>query len=137
VAGVWGGGVPRPAIAQHVASVALTFVAVIIGWALFRANSVDGRLKMLCSMFGCPATRGDHRPWHDWALLLTATAAVWLLPNSFEIFRRNRPSSTRFPARPTVWEWRPTLGVAAITASCAALALMPARPTLSFLYFQF
>src|SRR5262249_10082038 len=74
----------------------------------------------------------------DWAKLAAALGCVWFLPNSYEIFARYRPAlgSVTRPNRRRI-EWRPRLVWAMASAACLAMTMMPARPVLSFLYFQF
>ena len=83
----------------------------------------------------------------EWAKVIVLLAAVWLLPNTVQLMRRalllsdenTRRHLAEDGPRPA-WRrlaWRPSLGWAAFAALCLALALMPMRPRIEFLYFQF
>lgn len=130
---------------------ALTFVAVMISWVLFRAESIASALRLLWSMSGLqgvsvdtktlvlpPGTWIDALPWIA-ALLLTAL----LLPNTQQIMRRFRPALDATDEPPggllQALTWKPT-ALWALALACLALASVSCvilqRQT-EFLYFQF
>jgi len=110
---------PQPAILRG-ASVALTFLAVVVGWVFFRAATFEAASSLLQSMFGARgvalpvewgAALGSAAPWlsrlgvhfsgplpHQlfpltaflWLALLQVT--VWVLPNAIELCRAYRPA---------------------------------------------
>jgi alginate O-acetyltransferase complex protein AlgI len=116
-----------------VARRALTFLLVVVGWVLFRAQSLGQAGTMLHSMF-VPSGFGVSDAvaaslTHERVLLLALALLVVLLPGSFVLGRvldsgRGRPAVlTRF-------------AVMAVAAPCAAV--IAAAGTFSpFLYYQF
>ncbi len=128
----------------------ITMVAVILAWVFFRAETLDGALIMLHSMFGL--SQGlSFTPWQDiipdadWVLyaLLAMTAIVILLPNSIEFTRNYQPvlNTAKELGRPVLrflWSPRPAWGL-----GLAALFLVSIIQTYrlndltEFIYFNF
>lgn len=112
------GWVPR----SHVLSVAITFVAVVVGWVLFRATTFGEAWRMLGGMAGLyglgggPAAAADpvKLGWLAGALLV-----AFLAPNSWEL---------RYP--------RSRVAAVAAAAVLVICMLRFAAPS-PFLYFQF
>ena len=102
----------------RIAFMALTFLAVLAGWVLFRAQDLPSALLMLQAMAGfspeaaAPLLRDLHEP----ILALTALAMiVWLSPNTQEIAERfesaDEPTTIRSPVvfgRSRQFVWRPS-----------------------------
>jgi alginate O-acetyltransferase complex protein AlgI len=130
-----------PSRAGTALSVLATFIAVVFGWVMFRAESVSSAVLMMTSMLdiGTPAAANTFRPGIlEWVQLGTVLAAAWLLPNSLQIFRSVTPALGDIPPlRPAWLGWKPTAAWAAAIACAAAMTLLPNRAPLSFLYFQF
>ncbi|MCW1883180.1 MBOAT family protein [Luteolibacter flavescens] len=132
-----------------VPAVALTFLAVLIGWVFFRAHDFESAGRMLASMFGLHGFGG----WPDKAARVVASAeplklipvliGVWLLPNTQEIFARYRPAlrvaGAPYPAGGTRrwWQWRPSKAFAAATLLMAIATGLQFDKVSEFIYFQF
>jgi len=142
---------------------ALTFLAVIVGWTLFRAPSLPVAGSLLGSLFGgsgleIPAGWLAKLPWltslgvtgrSEWlvfsgpgqiAALGLLLAAVLCLPNALQITAgaftpSNNASLPTAPA--TRLCWCPNLRWAVLTGVMAALALLHLGKLSEFLYFQF
>jgi len=131
-------------------AVALTFVAVLVGWVFFRAHDFESATRMLSSMFGLHGFSG----WPDKATRVVASAeplkwlvpaliGVWLLPNTQEIFARYRPAlrvaGAPYPAGGTRrwWHWRPTKTFVAATVVLAIVTGLQFDKVSEFIYFQF
>jgi alginate O-acetyltransferase complex protein AlgI len=119
----------------------VTFLAVVVGWVLFRAATLEGAGRMLLAMAGLSgAGSGPGAPDPAAALLLLASLAICLgLPNTWEwalapaeAGRARRPGGAL--PRPA---FRPTLGYAAALAGLFALATLGLSGESEFLYFQF
>jgi alginate O-acetyltransferase complex protein AlgI len=98
----------------------VTFLLVVVGWVLFRAETVDKALGIYERMFTWePGTVSAG--WGLPAMLAVAAAIAHLAPNSFALRH----------------EWRApvAVGMAALFAAC--LALMYSGTPSPFLYFQF
>ena len=126
----------------------LTFLAVVVAWVLFRAESLDGATNVLAGMIGA---HGLHMPsvlaelkwdeaYRQIALLLVI---VWLAPNTVEVFATGTPSPSassadagpppgRFSLR-----WRPNRRCAYTIALIAVAALANMTEISEFLYFRF
>jgi alginate O-acetyltransferase complex protein AlgI len=122
-------------------AIAATFTTVVFGWVLFRSDSIAAAATMFESLFDVgPAELTDkYTPQlAEWAELVAVLASIWLLPNSYQIFASVNPALGEIPAARLSWtRWQPTAIWAVIIASCLAMTMMPNRPPLSFLYFQF
>jgi D-alanyl-lipoteichoic acid acyltransferase DltB (MBOAT superfamily) len=137
-----------PALPKPLA-IAVTFLAVLVGWVYFRADDFASANRMLASMAGLNGFDG----WPDKAArvvasaeplkLLPALIGVWLFPNTQEIFARYRPAlrvkGAPFPAAGTRrwWQWRPTPAFAAATVLLAVATGLQFDKVSEFIYFQF
>jgi alginate O-acetyltransferase complex protein AlgI len=113
------GWVPR----SRPLSVAITFLAVVVGWVLFRARSIAEAGMMLATMFGLRQAEGGFLNMIDspgtLLVLGSGLAIAFLAPNSWQL---------RFP--------RTKLAAAMIAALLFACLLRFAEPA-PFVYFQF
>jgi alginate O-acetyltransferase complex protein AlgI len=118
--------------------VLITFLAVVVGWVFFRADSLVSASIMLKSLFMLgPAKVDAFSPAAiDWAKIVTALIIVWGLPNTYQVFATAQPALGDLP-RATWLAWQPTVFWAALIGSAAAIAMLPSKEPLAFLYFQF
>jgi alginate O-acetyltransferase complex protein AlgI len=106
------------------------FFAVTIAWVFFRADSIAAAFAMLCGMSGMTMS------W-----LAACFIVAWVLPNTYQIFARFRPTLPVRPevagAEPRLLAWRPN-AVGAVTSgvvfACCVLTINKFSP---FLYFRF
>jgi D-alanyl-lipoteichoic acid acyltransferase DltB (MBOAT superfamily) len=143
---------------------AVTFVAVVAAWVVFRSNSLDTAAAILQAMAGVnglvlpdvwlvrwgyfgewlaragvafgpnPALAGTGVVHWIWILL----AVVWLAPNTQQIMAASRPA-LGIPGDSTAarWQWRPAAWSAAAVAVMALTAIVNLNRHSEFLYFQF
>ena len=142
----------------------VTFIAVVIGWVLFRAADLAAALAMLKAMAGFNGwvlpdfwlpKWGAAGQWlaahgvrfgdtHDlvgggvmnwiWILLLV----VWCAPNTQQLLAGYRPALALFAERYEGWlAWRPTPLYAMLAAALALFAIFNLHKQSEFLYFQF
>lgn len=142
----------------------VTFLAVVAGWVLFRADSLDSALAILRAMAGgngltvpdvwlvrwgafgawlvqegvaFGATPGLPRTGvvhWIWILLLV----VWLAPNTQQIMAAARPALGVPPESVAPrWQWRPAVLSAAAVAVMAFAVVINLNRHSEFLYFQF
>ena len=119
----------------------LTFVAVVIAWVFFRADSFVGAIRLLQAM-----ARPDLASWAgvkwEWrhALLVAAGLIAFLMPTTQEVFRRYSPGilpdwCARLPA--SFIEWRYSYWWLVATAALAAFACFYESDFPQFLYWNF
>jgi alginate O-acetyltransferase complex protein AlgI len=144
-------------------SVAITFLAVVVAWVLFRAASLAAAIEMLAGMAGIhgislPPSLESHLSALSslgvqftgafpltgllvvkvsvW--LVVGLAIVWLLPNTYQWVygagNENRPSSICLFDR---FSWRPVRTFAVIVGAALALSVILISRESQFLYFQF
>jgi hypothetical protein len=143
----------------------ITFVAVVIGWVIFRADSLATAQTMLSGMAGF---NGSALPDHwlaKWGALgawlsahgvtfndtrgmvtagliywlIALLLVVWLAPNTQQIMRRAKPvldTLTDSDAH-RGWHWRPAPWLAAPLAVLALAVVVNLHKKSEFLYFQF
>ena len=123
--------------------IALTFFCLNLTWVVFRAQSVEGALRIYAAMFAAPlAATGDaggllgffphhyFRDWTDFALLVLSALIIWGLPCSHEITSRrlDSPCWLRFSLT-RIW-------AVSLTLLSVVTLLFLTRKS-AFLYFQF
>jgi len=148
----------------HAAGVAITFVAVLFAWTLFRAPSLPVAVTMLAGMVGlhgislpaalAPAfgpiastlaahgvafTLGGGAQFvSTWAWIVVLLPIVFLAPNTQEIMARFEPAlgfrGERLPVRLL---WRPTRNWAFASGVLAAVGVLALTHHSEFIYFQF
>ncbi|MDH4152010.1 MAG: MBOAT family protein [Betaproteobacteria bacterium] len=143
----------------------ITFVAVVAGWVVFRAESVPAATNMLSGMAGLNgftlpdvwlAKLGSFGQWLaqqgatfndtrglvrngliNWIIILLAI--VWLAPNTQQIMSRYRPAlgvPVETPYRGWLL-WRPSAWLALPVAVLAVICVVNLHKQSEFLYFQF
>jgi alginate O-acetyltransferase complex protein AlgI len=146
-------GAPRAgaqsSAARHALAVAGTFLVVVAGWVLFRAESFTAALKLYAAMAGSNGlglakySANDLARWdHGFGFIVAGALIVWCLPNSQQFMRRHRP--TLEPPEPADEEARPrwlvhsfTLGWCVLMGVLAAYAIIGISRGGEFLYFNF
>ncbi|HSP79889.1 MAG TPA: MBOAT family O-acyltransferase, partial [Myxococcaceae bacterium] len=138
-------------------AVGATFVAVVVAWVFFRAETLEGALGVLKGMAGLS---GEARSglafravWNDdlsgffraatkTALLLVALPVVFLSPGLHRWMGPYNPALVGdsekprpFPATP--WSWRPSPGWVLSCAAMAAVALLRLSEVSEFIYYNF
>src|SRR5215207_11175614 len=73
--------------AARIAGHAVTLLAVIVGWVIFRADSLPKALRMLSAMTGAAASVVIATARFDWLAVAVAAAIALFAPNTNELFR--------------------------------------------------
>jgi len=142
----------------------VTFAAVVVGWVLFRADSLESAGAILRAMAGLNgfvlpdvwlARWGGFGQWLAgqgvtfdatpalartgvvhwiWILLLV----VWFAPNTQQIMAAAKPAlGVPADAAAARWPWRASAATAALTAAMAIAVIFNLHRHSEFLYFQF
>ena len=118
--------------------VAFTFVCLDLAWVIFRADSLEGALRIYRLMFSPDAAgwqaglvNGHIRGWLPCAVLALCACIVFLLPNSHEQLLGQRNGRRVWPAFSPGGAWAAYL---ALMASASALLC---GGDAAFLYFRF
>jgi alginate O-acetyltransferase complex protein AlgI len=124
----------------------LTFLAVLAGWILFRAASLSDAVAVINAMVGGNGLRLPELPqslpavWRaSWLPLELAALflALWLLPNTQELFAKYHPILGKVRPAWAVVCWRPNWAWAFVTIVLWVAAIMALTAPTRFLYFQF
>ena len=143
----------------------ITFTAVVVGWVIFRADSVSTATVILRGMAGLNGFAlpdywlvrwGDTGAWLaaqgvsfadtrglvragliNWLVILLVI--VWFAPNTQQIMRRAQPALGVPAARDAArWmQWRPAAWLAVPLAALALVVVVNLHKKSEFLYFQF
>jgi len=143
-----------PAPVATLAGRVLTFLAVVVAWVFFRAESFSGAGNILAGMTGL-STVYEPRLWDGvtaqtapiWAAMICLAIIVFLLPNSIEFTERYNPVlglkkflRDRRPEGFLPLRWQPTTGWAAAISLLFAVALVQTyrlAELTEFIYFNF
>lgn len=115
----------------------LTFLAVVIAWVFFRAESLSGAESMLVSMLYLVDTGKTGDP-----VFLHASATIWigalllivlLMPNSQQYVHLTQDKKTKI----TWISWNPTFWLALVFATIFIFTLARMTKVSEFIYYQF
>jgi D-alanyl-lipoteichoic acid acyltransferase DltB (MBOAT superfamily) len=157
-----GHAVSHPTAAGRWFGRVLTFLAVVVGWVFFRAESFEAAIAMLRGMIGLNGVVlpqayqqalgglaalgvgfGKSAYSGAWPWLALLLAVVWLAPNTLDLVRRYRPALNRFPGglaprAGRLWlAWRPTRAWMVVILILLLTSLLNMAEVSEFLYFQF
>jgi alginate O-acetyltransferase complex protein AlgI len=119
---------PAPPV---VASVALTYLCVLVGSVFFRTTTIGGAGAMLAGMtglHGMGVARPDIHAVADVLWLASLYAIVWFAPTTRQWMQ---------PAATARFGWRPSPRWAVVMGCAATLGVLAAGGTGEFLYFRF
>jgi len=119
---------------------ALTFLAVLFAWVVFRATDLPSALQLWGSMLGWTPALSLETRWMDWFAPLLLFGLAWFAPNTQEIMRLYRPGLGSEMAAAARIAWRPSLTAAFVVCALLAPALylvVFSDRVSHFLYFQF
>jgi alginate O-acetyltransferase complex protein AlgI len=124
----------------------VTFLAVVAGWVVFRADTLASAGRVLAGMSGIAGTAARLVPLHwneAYERIALGLLIVWLAPNTQQIMGRYAPSlpidralwRTRLPG--FVVHWRQSVPWAYASAAVACVGLLWLGRITEFLYFRF
>jgi alginate O-acetyltransferase complex protein AlgI len=119
----------RSNLATRLSGQAITFVAVVVAWVLFRATNLGTAWLMLRSMSGFGINSTSQAVISNALLIPPLLAVVWFAPNSLQVIAH------LFPDKPR--SYGPPLGWAVIFGALLAICLASMTRVTEFLYFQF
>ena len=145
-------------LVYRLAAWGLTFLAVVLAWVFFRAETLDSAMVMLTAMTGgygldlphgwssavgradgmFPNTTVD---WNMGVIAIFASAGIALImPNVFDLYHKHLPADVnqRVPRdEAPLFLWNPTLRWAVVSVLLLGYALLALNEPSEFLYFQF
>ncbi len=140
-----GGPAPSPNGLATWAGRLLTFLLVMMGWVLFRAQDLATAGHLLGTMFGIGLAPLAGTPTllktKLWFWLIGLVCAVWFLPNTSQLFRDHQsfPGTMHDDERlPAFWrQWRMTPAWACFAALLLAASVLSLSKAGEFLYYNF
>ncbi len=128
---------PTKTLLGHVGSVALTYLAVLVGAVFFRASDVGHAMALLAAMSGVNGL-GPVPGASAIVQVLLLYLLVFGAPNTQQIIGDYAPTISKFVQTAPRWmRWQPTLTWAAVTAALFVYSVLNFGGTTEFLYFQF
>jgi alginate O-acetyltransferase complex protein AlgI len=113
-----------------------TFLIVVIGWVLFRAETLDGAMSMFTAMAGISG--GDAVPDKDiWAWFTAAFVIIFFMPNTLQISTAQSYVLDRLPRLAPYWLKLRDPVLAALSAIMLVIAISQIGGYNEFLYFRF
>jgi hypothetical protein len=123
----------------------LTFLAVVVAWVFFRAETLPAALVILEGMAGMNGVSKADPFWFGapelrWLVVMFLVA--WGLPNVQQLLHRYQPALETYPGEvsPPYWKrlaWRPAAGWSLVTAALLLVAVINLTRVSEFLYYQF
>ena len=118
------------------AGMALTFLAVVVAWVFFRAESLDAALSMLGAMAGRNGVSPENGVGTMFGWIAALWALAWLAPNTQQIMAAFRPALEEVTYSGRL-RWQPnTLWLAGIAVGLLYTVTEMGKVS-EFLYFQF
>ena len=123
----------------------VTFVAVVISWVYFRAESTEVAnhiLEAMCGFHGFASANETVVNSKVIFMLLGLTCIAWFFPNTQEFMRNHNPALVTYKIDSQLklfkWlHWEPNRPWAIFTASLNLICLTKLSEITEFLYFQF
>ena len=121
----------------------LTFLAVVVAWVFFRADSFGTAGRLLGAMAGSKGLKlAEFRDSHmRWPMVLTAMAFCFFAINTQHFMSLARPALGVVPPAPDQRGgevlWQPTAGWALLTAGVAVACILFLSRASEFIYYQF
>ncbi len=156
-----------PSLFGRTAARLVTFLAVVVGWVFFRAESLDSAVYVLKGMAGMNGLVLPYRWLEKWGpvgewlaahgvpfqnlptfggggqvnFLIIAFIVVWALPNTQQVLSGYRPALNVPDSGPVLahhwWRWRPTPRWLAGGIVIGVWAILSISELSEFIYFQF
>jgi D-alanyl-lipoteichoic acid acyltransferase DltB (MBOAT superfamily) len=122
----------------------LTFLCVVIGWVLFRANDMKAASIILKGMSGWDNLSSLEIDWPMWTSILFLLFIVWCCPNTQQVMERFDPALNVPKTIKVGWlwehlQWSPNWAWAVVFGIISATSLTTVifSNVKEFLYFQF
>jgi alginate O-acetyltransferase complex protein AlgI len=135
---VWNRFVPKPpprlAPVTNVASLLLTFIAVVVAWVFFRADNITSALTILSKMVSPSEVVLGRGEITNFGLLAVYAALVWVAPNTQTIMGYDHDNRT-VGEKLKAWRWRSLFLY--VTAAVLAFGILGIRQHSEFIYFRF
>lgn len=135
-------GFRLPCVLSKPLSVGVTFLAVLIAWVFFRAETFSGAVAMLQSMFSFAAMGISDKELYPSApsvrnWILCACAIVWFTPNVLQIFAQIKPVVDTLPSYNGRVRWAPNIFWFLVLMVVMVVSIQSLSNISEFLYFQF
>jgi len=125
---------PRLAPLANIAAQALTFIAVVIAWVFFRADSMDTALYVLAKMTNPTNIAFGRGEIAYTGFIVLYAGLTWFAPNTQEIMGYDHANRT-VGEKMAAWRLRPLFLYA--TAAVLACAILGIQQHSEFIYFRF
>jgi D-alanyl-lipoteichoic acid acyltransferase DltB (MBOAT superfamily) len=125
---------PRFARLANFAAFILTFLAVVVAWVFFRADSMASALFVLSKMADPTQIAFGRSGMVHSALIMIYAAIAWFAPNTQEIMRYDHHQRT---VGETLRAWQKRPAFIYLTAAVLAFGILGIQQHSEFIYFRF
>jgi alginate O-acetyltransferase complex protein AlgI len=125
---------PRFARAADIAALVLTFLAVVIAWVFFRADSMASALSVLSKMADPAQIVFGRSEMANTMVVMVYAALAWFAPNTQEIVGYDHTNRT-VGETSGAWSRRPAFLYA--SAAVLAFGILGIQQHSEFIYFRF
>jgi D-alanyl-lipoteichoic acid acyltransferase DltB (MBOAT superfamily) len=125
---------PRHARAANVAGFVLTFLAVVVAWVFFRADSMASAMAILSKMASPARLDLSYREMLAAAMVAGYAVLVWFAPNTQEIMGYDHHNRTVGEA---LGAWPQRRSFIYASAALLAFAVLGIQQHSEFIYFRF
>jgi len=116
-------------------STSLTFLAVVVAWVFFRAESFSGATEVLRGMSGLNGFVLDNTSHAATIWILISMAIAWVFPTTQDFIRSPEPVADQHNQPAIVWRTSPIWSF--LTALMAIIVILNLHAVSEFLYFRF
>lgn len=120
-------------------STALTFLAVVFAWVMFKAEHLSAAGLIYQGMLGLHGFGKSIQYW-PWLFIGALLFMVWFAPNSYQLMAEYQPALLTYSdvmIQKTRLSWQPTRFWALIMALLAVISVLSLYRVEAFVYFQF
>jgi alginate O-acetyltransferase complex protein AlgI len=135
-------------LAGTIAARGVTFLAVVVAWVFFRAESFPAAARILKGMSGISCGIDAVGFWetrNKWLIVVALLAFVFVAPNTQQIMAAARPALGVLPPRRKLdrsapdlpWLWEPSAAWALAAAAFIIVGVLFVSRASEFIYYQF
>jgi alginate O-acetyltransferase complex protein AlgI len=132
----------KPGRGVYILGRIITFLAVVIAWVPFRAESLEVTLSIYRGMFGLTSSLVEQTLYDPYLrrpvrLVIILLIMSHFIPNIYRFLANYNPVVGFCPTTVRKMAWRPTLGVGIVCGLIFSLTFFELLKVSEFLYFQF
>lgn len=145
----WRGDKRRDTLFARSASTIVTYIAIVVAWVFFRAESFPAAWSIIVSMASVGTVLDPAQLLGSFSLgrelllwLVVMSPIVWFLPNTQQIMQQYKPALKTYPGEIKqvgfpFMQWQPKVSWAIAIGGSAVISILYMSRINEFIYFQF